>query len=246
VTPLSARRLLAVMPHPDDEAYAAAGTLALAASRGAATAVLCVTAGEGGGDRQVRDRELTESCRVLGAQRLPSLAWPDGGLGVLDQRQQATSVTALADVIRAWRPDAVLGLGADGVYGHLDHLALHRLLRAAWAELSALPQPVALWEACFPPTHFHPVWRALRRQKFTGVAKGWTPESFGTARRDADVTVDVRPVAEQKRAAIAAHASQLAGRAPEDFLRPGLMQPLLQTERWRQVAPSRTDACTGP
>ena len=234
MTPLSARRLLAVMPHPDDEAYAAAGTLALAAQRGAETALLCVTAGEGGGDAAVRHAELSAACRACGTVLLPILGWPDGALPGFTETPTANA--ALQRVLVAWRPDVILGLGSDGVYGHLDHLALHQLLRRACAAYADDVSSVSLWEACFPVAHFHPVWRRLRRGKFPGVDKGWTPERFGTAVLPGDLVVDISDVAPQKRAAIAAHESQLRGRAAEDFLLPGLMAPLLRREHWREVA----------
>ena len=157
------------MPHPDDEAYSSAGTLALAADRGAAVAVLCVTQGELGGDARERGEELRASCDAIGAACLPSLGWPDAGVADVASSSAVTAVMALRDAMQGWWPDVVLGLGADGVYGHSDHLALHGLLRAAIlgppAESSSWSRP-ALYEAVFPHRHFHPVWRALRRQRF--------------------------------------------------------------------------------
>lgn len=243
MTPLTGRRLLAVMPHPDDEAYSAAGTLALAAERGAACAVLCVTRGEAGGRPEqaaaevaaLRDAELGAACAAIGAERLPSLGWADGGLPALDA---APATRALVAAITAWRPDVVLGLGDDGVYGHRDHLALHGLLRAATAARAGQTtqgEPWALYEAVFPPRHFHPVWRGLRRRRFAGVVSGWTPQRFGHALLPDDVQVDVTSVAARKKAAICAHQSQLGGRDAEDFLRPGLMVALLKRECWRRV-----------
>ena len=233
ITPLAARRLLAVMPHPDDEAYSAAGTLALAADRGAVVGVLCATRGEAGGDADVRAAELQSACEAIGAELLPTLGWPDSGVAGLPE---STAVPALRAALQAWRPDVVLGLGGDGVYGHHDHLALHRLLREAVRGVgSPLEAPPALYEAVFPPRHFHSVWRSMRRRGFAFVPTGWTPDRFGAAPEVTDVVVDITGVAQRKRAAIAAHASQLGGAAPEDFLRPGLMLPLLQAERWRLV-----------
>ena len=235
ITPLAARRLLAVMPHPDDEAYSAAGTVALATDRGAVAGVLCVTRGEAGGDADVRAAELRSACDAIGAELLPTLGWPDGGVAGL---VESSAVTTLRAALLGWRPDVVLGLAGDGAYGHADHLALHRLLRQAVHGLACADTgpswtPPALYEAVFPRRHFHPVWRSMRRRGFTFVPTGWTPERFGAAPEATDVVVDLSDVAGRKRAAIAAHTSQLGGAAPEDFLRPGLMLPLLQLERWR-------------
>ena len=45
-----------------------------------------------------------------------------------------------------------------------------------------------------------------------------------------DVEVDVRAVAEVKLRALAAHRSQLPGADPRAFLRPSLIEPLLERE----------------
>ena len=47
---LAGGRLLAVIPHPDDEAYSMAGTLALCAASGAQIKMICATRGEAGND----------------------------------------------------------------------------------------------------------------------------------------------------------------------------------------------------
>lgn len=244
-----ARCVIGVVPHPDDEAYAMAGTLALAAARGARVAVLCATRGEGGGDPRVRSAELAASCALLGAGQPEFLDWEDGAVAQRPGDRAAADLrAALRSLAGACPGDALvlLGLGADGVYGHTDHLALHRLLRravAGWlADAGAdvdttrgRPAAPTLLEAAFAPGHFHRVWRGLRRAGFAGVPKGWGPERFGV--RGCDVSVDLAPVHGVKRAAIACHASQLGGRAPEDFLAPGLMAPLLLRERWLAVSP---------
>ncbi|MCO4763315.1 MAG: PIG-L family deacetylase [Myxococcales bacterium] len=227
--PTTSLRLLAVIPHPDDETYAMAGTLAAAAQRGARCQVCCVTRGEGGGDPNVRLGELERACALLGVAPPLVLDWPDGGLAELPVEPALARLRAL---LQQARPDVVLGLGADGAYGHSDHLALHRLLRLTVFGLEPVDRP-QLFEAVFPPGHFHRFWRALRRAGFKSVPKGWGPERFGAV--TADVVLPIAGFAELKLAAIAAHVSQLNGRAPADFLMPGLMQPLLEEERWHHV-----------
>src|SRR5829696_4875919 len=129
------RVLLAIVPHPDDEAYSMGGTLALAAARGDEVHLLCVTRGQfGRADRDaaspeavaaVRSAELAASCRVLGVRPPIFLDYRDGAL---DRVDLAEAAGAIVRVIRFLRPDVVLSLGADGVYGHPDHIALHKLV----------------------------------------------------------------------------------------------------------------------
>lgn len=193
------------------------GTLALWAARGAEVRVLCMTAGESGGDPAVRRAEFAASCDALSVDG-DVLDLPDGAL---------TSVRAgpalVRDVVGAFAPSVVLTLGPDGGYGHLDHQAVTR-----WVDRCSAP----VLHAVFPPGLLHPVWRGLRRAKFAGVAKGLSAGAFGSV--DADLTIDITSVQDRKHAAVAAHASQLRGRGPEDFLRPGLLAALGCTERWAQ------------
>lgn len=73
------RHLLVVLPHPDDETFAAGGTMARCADAGAAVTFLCGTYGDMGrrmgsplfatreSMRDIRVRELEHACRILGA-----------------------------------------------------------------------------------------------------------------------------------------------------------------------------------
>ena len=210
-------RALAVVAHPDDEAWAMGGTLALWASLGAEVRVLSMTAGEAGGDPTIRRAEFAASCAALGVTG-DVLDLPDGSLASV-----RGGPALVRDVVGAFAPSVVLTLGPDGGYAHLDHQAVTR-----WVDRCGAP----ILHAVFPPGLLHPVWRGLRRAKFPGVAKGLSREQFGSA--DADVVVDIASVHERKRAAIAAHASQLRGRGPEDFLLPGLLDSLGSTERWAE------------
>jgi len=58
---------------------------------------------------------------------------------------------------------------------------------------------------------------------------------LGVAAGEAELRVDIRPLAAIKRAAIAAHRSQLVGADPDTFLRPGLIRRLME-EEWFMVA----------
>jgi LmbE family N-acetylglucosaminyl deacetylase len=134
-------RLLGVFAHPDDECFCAGGTLARYAAAGAETMVVSATRGEAGQIRdphsatrrtlgQVRAGELAQACRWLGVQHAVCLDYGDGTLKDVDQWVLTREV---AQIIRTFRPDVVLTFGADGAYGHPDHIAISRATTTACA-----------------------------------------------------------------------------------------------------------------
>ena len=239
VTDLGGRRLLGLFAHPDDEAYAAGGTLALTAAMGATVTVVSATRGEAGQDlcsdgvedlATRRSRELANSCAVLGVGRPVFLEMPDGGLADLSGVEAANS---LLRVLERLEPEVVVTLGSDGAYGHNDHLATTRFLDLAVRRLDGPKRPRVL-HAAFPRGLFRPVWRALRRCPGV-IDPQLAGDAIGTSRDTTDLRVDISAVADTKREAVACHESQLAGGDPDGFLIPGLIDDLL-TEEWFTVA----------
>lgn len=125
-------RILGVFAHPDDEVFAAGGTLAKYVASGAEAMVLCATRGQAGqirdaqlANRQtlgaVREKELREACAILGVQHVICLDYMDGQLRESDFEGLVGSIL---DVIRDFRPDVVITFGEDGAYGHPDHVTI--------------------------------------------------------------------------------------------------------------------------
>src|SRR5215472_6587454 len=85
-------RVLGVFPHPDDESYSCAGTLAALAASGAEVHILSATDGGAGQDLagsgaeigHTRASELACSCAAIGAQPPRFLGLRDGGLSAAD------------------------------------------------------------------------------------------------------------------------------------------------------------------
>lgn len=131
-------RLLAVLAHPDDESLGIGGALARYAAEGVGTYLLTATRGERGriGTERpgpevvapVREAELRRAAAVLGVCELELLGWHDGDL---DRVDAATAVAAIAAHVRRIRPQVVVTFGADGAYGHPDHIAISQLTGAA-------------------------------------------------------------------------------------------------------------------
>lgn len=219
--------VLSVWAHPDDEAICAAGTLTLCAARAEPVHVICATRGELGpisdpalatrsALASVRERELHDSCAVLGASDPVFLDLPDGGM---PWAEQAAALHKLVVCIRRLRPRVLLGFGADGLYGHPDHTVIGQMTDAA--RLAAADPTVATpgLSAYRVPRHFHAVWTGQQVRELLAllVARGtpgqlWhlTPESFSCSERDVSARVDVRGVIAQKLRAIRAHRTQLA------------------------------------
>jgi LmbE family N-acetylglucosaminyl deacetylase len=129
---IAGTRVLGVFAHPDDEVFCAGGTFAKYAAHGAEVRVVSATKGEAGQIRDaesatrrtlgsVRERELHESCRRLGAQHCRCLDFRDGTLKDIDTNILTETVTR---IIREYRPAIVITFGEDGGYGHPDHVAI--------------------------------------------------------------------------------------------------------------------------
>jgi len=138
--PRAGQRLLVVMPHPDDECFSTACTIARYASEGATVSLLTLTRGGAGlwngrdaGDLRpltdVREMELREAAHALGVASVEVLDYPDGALERVEEVEAARD-RCLSDIVRAirtHRPQVVVTFGPEGVYGHPDHKAVSRL-----------------------------------------------------------------------------------------------------------------------
>ena len=157
--PGSARRLLGVFAHPDDEVFCAGGTMAQAAEAGAEVMIVSATRGEQGQIRDpaaatrrtlgaVRERELSAAAAELGVQQVQVLAYADGTL----QHHRSSLGAAIADIMRRFDPDTVITFGADGGYGHPDHVAISELTSGAFRALVRdRNRGQRLYHAVFPP-----------------------------------------------------------------------------------------------
>jgi LmbE family N-acetylglucosaminyl deacetylase len=154
--PDSARRLLGVFAHPDDEVFCAGGTIARAAEAGAEVMIISATRGERGQIRDaaaatrrtlgaVREGELGAAAAELGVQRVQVLAYPDGTL----QQHRSSLGAAIAGIMQRFDPDTVITFGSDGGYGHPDHVAISELTTQAYARDHNGSR--RLYHAVFPP-----------------------------------------------------------------------------------------------
>ncbi|MHB1293890.1 MAG: PIG-L deacetylase family protein [Anaerolineae bacterium] len=144
------RVLMALFAHPDDEAFGVGGTLAKYAAEGADVYLVTATRGEAGQIAApdlatpanlpyVREHELRCACETYGIHPPHFLEYLDGKLTQVHQGQAVGKVVRL---LRALRPQVVISFGPDGIYGHYDHIAVHR-----WATIAVR---LAAERDCFP------------------------------------------------------------------------------------------------
>ena len=159
--PGSARRLLGVFAHPDDEVFCAGGTMARAAEAGAEVMIVSATRGERGQIRDpaaatrrtlgaVREGELRAAAAELGVPRVQVLDYADGNL----PHHRSSLGAAIADIMRQFDPDTVITFGADGGYGHPDHVAISGLATETFRAMARdHNRGQRLYHALFPPRH---------------------------------------------------------------------------------------------
>lgn len=227
--------LLCVHPHPDDETLACGGTIAKALAEGREVTVVTCTGGEAGenlagidlGGRdlaEVRREELARALAALGGPTHRWLGYRDSGMAGTPDNDHPQSfhradleqaARRLADVILEVRPAVVVSDPADGTYGHPDHIKAHQVTVRAVALAAARGWTVAKrYETALPRSR---VVELARRLRALGRGSPFAVEDaprWGRPDEEITTVVDVRPWLDRKRAAMAAHASQIG---PESF-----------------------------
>jgi LmbE family N-acetylglucosaminyl deacetylase len=150
------RSLMIILAHPDDESFPIGGTIAKYAAHGASVTLVAATAGQRGIPGRnpwevalVREAELRAAAAVLGAVEVRMLGYTDGALEQAPQDEVRRRLRAL---MITHRPDAVITFGPDGISGHPDHLAIHRLATEAF-DAAELPDARLYYIAPSEATH---------------------------------------------------------------------------------------------
>lgn len=212
--------------HPDDEAIATGGTMASLADEGHRVVLVTATRGELGevpdgflrpgeslGER--RTVELAEASAVLGVARQHLLGYHDSGMeGEESNARDDVFATAdrdeaagrLAAVLIEEGSDVLVVYDEHGGYGHPDHVRVHDVGMAA-AERAGTP-------VVYLTTMDRDVMAELRRRavesgdgsddEFEGA------DTMGEPATRITTELDVSPWLAAKRAAMAAHASQIS------------------------------------
>ncbi len=138
--------------HPDDESIATGGTMAKLAADGHRVVLVVATRGENGevDDGFLRpgeplwERRVVEtaaSAEILGVSRVEFLDYLDSGMigtpendvaGSFWQANVEEAAQQLAAILTEEQADVVTAYDENGVYGHPDHIQVHRVgMRAA-------------------------------------------------------------------------------------------------------------------
>jgi len=135
------RRLGCVFAHPDDETFAAGGTIAKFTVGGDRVDLFCATDGDAGKSSGIpvpsraelgarRRIELTTATRILG---IASLSTPGHGDGVLGEVNPDRLIGEIVYFLRRCQPEVVVTFGPEGApTQHRDHRAISRAATAAF------------------------------------------------------------------------------------------------------------------
>jgi LmbE family N-acetylglucosaminyl deacetylase len=238
---------LAIHAHPDDEAFANAGRLRQLADRGYTVVGVIATAGEAselpaaGSLADARRRRIAKYERALATLGASAWVWLEPAAGWIDapggprvaDAASGRLKRAVLRLVGEYSPDMILTVGADGLTGHPDHVAIARAVMAVTDECSV---PGGVWGA-----------RLSRDDVRAGLdlasshADGRPVGSGRVTGTDAALTVcDVGPFADARRAALDVYRNGL-GTAPLAALFGGaervgdsvLLRAIYDAEGWR-------------
>jgi N-acetyl-1-D-myo-inositol-2-amino-2-deoxy-alpha-D-glucopyranoside deacetylase len=173
-----------------------------------------------------------------------AVAAPDTGPHAFARVDVEEAAARLAAVLREVRPHVVVTYEPGGGYGHPDHVQAHRVAMRG-VELAASDGPGgAAWAV--PKVYWNVlpeglVRAALRELAGTGEApRGWSPDGplppMVVPDEQVTTMIDAQEFVGRKRAALEAHATQVALDGDVVLVGDGARQPLVGVEFYRLVA----------
>ena len=221
------KTLLVVLAHPDDEAFGTGGTLAHYAAQGVNVHLICATKGESGKitdptidpntDKGVlRETELRASCKALGIHEPIFLGYLDSGrfertlhgnTQALMNVDELEIEQKILDHMAILQSDIMLTFDPHGIYGHIDHIKIHRATTAAfWSAGKVMKRP---------PKRLYYTAMSSARMKMMQQMRENSPLSklnadlYGVSDDSFAAVLNVATYLPKKQAAIAAHRSQV-------------------------------------
>ena len=244
----TAKTLLAIFAHPDDEVFGNGGTLTHYAKQGHSVYLICATRGESGkitdpsidpkvDKGKLREQELHNSCKAMGINPPILLDFQDSGRHERTQHDNSRALMnvdeleiekVLLEHIAQVKPDVMLGFDPHGIYGHIDHIKMHRATLAAfWSADSVInPAPKRLFFSAISTKRME-IMQALRP---TSPLTHLDPGIYGVAESSFAAIMDISAYKEEKEAAIKAHRSQVG---PESSFADASKE--LQDEAWQEM-----------
>jgi len=263
--------LLAVFPHPDDEAFSMGGTLARYAAEGCDVHLVTATRGEAGEIRdpglatkanlpQVREQELRCACQAYGIHPPRFMDYVDGQLAVVHQGQ---AVGKLVRIIRELKPQVMVTYGPEGIYGHYDHIAVHRWATIAFdlaADASCFPDQLS--GTCAPHQVSKLYYVVVPEEMVALMSQAGRPASVmmdgvpfpmvGYRREQITTVIDIRDYLGAKINGLSCHATQFDASGSAEEAQQFLSSPLMYQETFvlgrstaGQVGAAETDLFAG-
>jgi len=216
--------------HPDDEAIATGGTMLLASRAGHRVVLVLATRGECGevdegvlevgeslGSR--REAETRRAADLLGVHRVEFLGYHDSGMigetsndnpECFWQADVDEAASRLAEILTEEHADVISVYDSHGGYGHPDHIQVHRVGHRA-AEMVGVGR---VYESTFDRDHLAMLRAAAQAaglaEDIPDAPDAADDDAFGSPSADITTRVTVVSVLAQKRAAMAAHESQIS------------------------------------
>jgi mycothiol S-conjugate amidase len=243
------RCILILHAHPDDESSKGAATMARYSDKGCRVVLVCATGGEEGDvinprmDRpgikermtEIRKAELETACDILGVARVYMLGYRDSGMPDSDANNRpeafcnADPVEATArivEIIRAERPEIVIGYDDSPGYPHPDHLRVNELGDLAFHQAGDPDEHPGAGSPWRPSKLYHFASFTMRRisalheaalaegmvSPFAERMEEWTKSGF--TEPNITTQIDVHDYIELRNKALLAHATQID---PEGF-----------------------------
>jgi mycothiol S-conjugate amidase len=230
--------------HPDDESSKGAGTMARYAKEGVRVVLVCATGGEEGDilnprmDRpgikermtELREAELRTACDILGVEKIYMLRYRDSGMPGSEANKHPDAfasadpeevVGRLVEIMRAERPDVVIGYDESRGYEHPDHVRVHELGTRAFTESgddTKYPSVGEPWQpsklyyfATFSKERLTTLHEAASAEGIESPFAGWLDhwDQMGFEEPEITTRVDVSDFIELRSKALLAHATQI-------------------------------------
>lgn len=161
------KHILAITAHPDDESFAAAGTIYNNSLAGGKTELICATLGEKGSShlttpvsehelKIIRRKELEQAASIIGIKSLHVLDLPDGQV----KNYQTEFFEQALQIAKRFEPELIMSFGPDGLTGHSDHIAAFHVAQNVAQELKL---PLATF--CLPKSIHAEIYSHLKQRR---------------------------------------------------------------------------------
>jgi LmbE family N-acetylglucosaminyl deacetylase len=214
-------RVVFLHAHPDDEAIFTGGTIARLAAAGCSVTLVVATSGQLGRRPPsphddigaLRETETLQAAALLGVERVEFLRYRDSGMpgdpanhhpDAFAHTAPAEAAGRVADIAIQEHAGALVIYDPGGIYGHPDHIRVHHVGTRA-AQLAGIP---TVYESTVDRDYLQ---RAQVAHLVVDASQALPPKlsSFGVTAPMISTRVDVGAHLAAKRAAIAAHRSQV-------------------------------------